>query len=75
VSKVLRGSLNNPCWNLVNSNILLPVLDVIEWLNLLLLVQKLDLGELTKALFARPLKLGILEEMKTNILKLDEIVL
>jgi len=75
VSKVLCSSLNNPCWDLVNSNILLPVLDVIEWLNFLLLVKQLDLGELTEALFARPFELGILKEMEADVLKLDEVVL
>jgi hypothetical protein len=77
VSNVFCKSLNNFSWNLLDANVLLPVLDVIKWLSLLLRVRvnQFNLLDLTEALLTRPLELGVFKEVETDVLELDQIIL
>lgn len=77
MSNILSKPLHNFAWNLLNRNVLLPVLDVILWLRLLLRVgsYQFDLLDLTKALLARPLELEILKEVETDVLELNQDIL
>lgn len=77
MSNVFCKSLNNFSWNLLDANVLLPVLDVIKWLSLLLRVRvnQFNLLDLTEALLTRPLELGVFKEVETDVLELDQIIL